>query len=150
MTTRRNTAAPQSSNGNMIFGSGDTSYVSAEMLKKVDTGVETLLGIANGVLSGAIISIVASTALTAAHMEGGQRLLKEAAKNWTGKHGLGVLLGTTALGTLGGIVRHSRAVKHNEWSERHYAHMEQQHPVAGDFTARLNDERNADVTQGRQ
>jgi hypothetical protein len=79
-----------------------------------------------------------------AQHEGKEGFLKTAAKNWTGKHGLAILGATTALGAIGGIVRYSRAVKHNEWSDRHYAFLEQQQAEkAAGFAAKTEAERDS-------
>ena len=47
-------------------------------------------------------------------------------KNITGAHLFPVLAGTAAFAALGGLVRYSRAKKHNEWSKEHYAFLEHQ------------------------
>jgi hypothetical protein len=117
--------APNGRTG-MIFGGGDGSYVSADMLKEVSIPTETLLGAANGALSGLVISGVVSAAISAGQHGAKTGMFQAVAKNWTGKHMLGIVAGTTALGAIGAIVRHSRAVKHNEWSEKHYAFLENQ------------------------
>jgi hypothetical protein len=114
--------------GGMIMGGGESSgfsYVGGERLKQVDTPVETLLGAANGAVSGALVSGAVSLAVTAGK-EGTHALLQKGMHNITGNHLLAVLAGTTALAGLGGLVRFSRARKHNEWSEKHYAFLEQQ------------------------
>jgi len=110
---------------------GNGTFVSGEQLKQADVPVETLLGAANGALSGAIVSSAVSAAVTVAShnralSELGEPLGKMIIKNITSNHLIAVLSGTAAFAALGALVRHSRATKHNEWSERHYAYLEQQ------------------------
>jgi hypothetical protein len=120
----------QGGRGNMIMG-GDTSgmaYVDGEMLKEVSVPVETLLGAANGALTGAVISSVVSGAVTLSQKPARGEFLSTAFSNIfkKDKHLIPVLIGASVLTAIGGIVRYSRAQKHNEWSERHYAFLEQQ------------------------
>ncbi len=135
--SNRNIQQPGGRGGNVIMGGGDSSgmaYVDAEMLKQVDVPVETLLGATNGAITGGILSAVVSGAVSFGKSKGGKgTFLKEAVKDITtakGGHLIPVLIGTSVLTALGGIVRCSRAKKHNEWSDRHYAFLTQQQPAA--------------------
>lgn len=143
---------PVQGGNNMIMGGGDGSYVSGEMLKQVSTPVETLLGFANGALSGLVISGAASGLLSFAQSENKTGFLKSAAKNWTGAHKWPIIGATVALGALGAVVRHSRADKHNEWSDKHYAFLEQQQAektAAANFTEKLNSGRGSEPQTSR-
>jgi len=130
----------QGGGNNMIMGGGDGSYVSGEMLKQVDTPIESLLGAANGALSGLVVSGAISGLVSFSKAEGKSGLLSSVAKNWTGSHKWPIIGATVALGALGGVVRYSRAVKHNEWSDKHYAFLEQQQSEkAAGFAQRVDD-----------
>ena len=136
----------QGQQGNMMIGGGESSFVSAEMLKQVSVPVEAMLGAVNGAISGAVVAGAVSAVVSFAHAAPGERFLKQAASNLvkSDKHLWPVLAGTTALATLGGIVRYSRAVKHNEWSVGHYAHLEHadaQQQRAGNFADQVTDSR---------
>lgn len=118
---------PSNTGSNVIVGAGgEGTYVSGEMLKQVDTPVETLLGGANGALSGAVIAAGFSALATYLYEDSKHGIGKTMLKNVTGSHKWPVIAFTTAVASLGALVRFSRARNHNEWSDRHYSFLEQQ------------------------
>ncbi len=91
----------------------------ANELKPADVPVETMLGVANGAVTGALLSSAVSGVVTLAK-EGRHDLLQNTASNITGSHLVGVICGTAAVAALSGMVRFSRARTHNQWREEHY------------------------------
>lgn len=127
MVSRYNNAPTQ--NGNMLIGSGGDSaisHVDGMQLKQVDVPVETVLGVASGALHGGILGALGSAVVTIGK-EGSYDILENTSRNLTKSHLLPVLAVTTAMGVMGGLVRWSRARKHNEWSEQHYQFMAQKY-----------------------
>jgi hypothetical protein len=135
---------PQGGNGFFLGGNDSPGFVhlGGEMLKHVDTPVEAMLGAVNGALSGAVIASGVSALVSIAghgsqHGAGGKILENMITK----KHLLPMLVGTTALATIGGIVRYSRAKNHNEWAERTFEtvldHQPQQSFAQKEETRRL-------------
>ena len=133
----------------IMFGAGGgqgagSSFVTGERLKEADTPVETLLGALNGTLMGGLISSGVSGLVTMANQpEGMKASSNKILKNITGKHLPAVLAGTAALAAVGGLVRYSRASKHNEWANKHYQFLEHQtalsspNPQTADMAGRV-------------
>lgn len=106
---------------------GDSTITIAAEMKPVDVPVETLLGVANGAVTGAMFAGGASAAVTVA--KEGMRpgaTLQNIFRNIIGSHLVGVACGTAAIAALSGIVRFSRARTHNQWREEHYAYLKEQ------------------------
>ncbi len=134
---------PQGSGKNMFVGGGDSSgftHVEGDLLKQVDVPVETLLGAANGAVTGGIASSIVSALVT---LGKGAKEKGVAFKNITGSHLVPVLAGTAAFAALGGLVRNARARKHNEWSDKHYAFLAQDD--AKSHAEKIEEKRNADA-----
>jgi hypothetical protein len=136
----------------MLGGSDSVSYVDGEMLKEVSAPVEALLGAANGAIGGGFVALVGSAAVSALQHSGtalqrqniaslGQKILE----NISGSHKFPMIASVAALGALGAVVRFSRAQKHNEWSERHYALLQQE---AASHTGAIEAERKDGQQQG--
>lgn len=135
MATRKVTGG---SGGNPMLMGGDNSgysYVSGEHLKQVSVPVETLIGTANAALSGAVISSGISAAITAGSEfskgSAAREIPRQIFAKLTGTHLLGVLAGTGAIAMLGGLIRYSRAAKHNEWSDKYYELLSQEQTSQG-------------------
>jgi hypothetical protein len=146
---RRRRAHTESENSGMLVNAGDGSFVAGERLKQVDVPVETLLGAANGAVSGAVVSGAISAAVTVAK-DGSKNILQNAFRNITGTHLIAVLAGTAAMAALGALVRYSRASKHNEWSERHYAFMEEKSRGPVSHSDRVDARRDAEDEKGAE
>lgn len=103
---------------------GDGTITIAADLKPVDVPVETLLGVANGAVTGAMFTGAASAAVTVAK-EGLSHgsTLQNIFRNIIGSHLVGVACGTAAIAALSGVVRFSRARTHNQWREEHYDYL---------------------------
>ena len=133
-------------NGRMILGGGESSgisYVGGERLKQLDVPIETLLGGANGAISGAALGAAGSAIVTLANrgkdiagVAEETSALKPMLQNITGKHLLPVLGTAAAFGAMGALIRFSQARRHNEWSERHYNFLERQ--AAREYNIRSN------------
>lgn len=112
--------------GNTPIAMGDGgTFTEGERLIQADVPVETLLGVANGVVTGALVSTAISAAATMAQ-QGPESLLQNTMRNVFGNHRAFVLAGTAVVAAISGLLRFSRARKHNEWSENHYNFLRDQ------------------------
>lgn len=128
---------PMTQEPRMIVGGTEGTFVDGAQLKPVDTLVETLIGFANGAVNGAVVGAAVSGLLSMKDAQHGGRMAAWG-NNLAGKHLLGLLAATTALGVIGAIVRNSRARMHNQWRNEHYQFLEhqEQQSAQGGFAGR--------------
>ncbi|GEM_PF-3910127 len=119
--------------GGMFFGSdGAGVQVMGEQLREVDAPIEGLVGAAASGVSSAVIAGIGSSIVTIAHMPEEQELTSRALISGLKNHTAGIIATILAGATIGGLVRYSRAAKHNEWSQKHYDFMHDQQELKHD------------------